>query len=209
MCRKHIGQSFRVFAPLALSAAKADATVIIGVVAMRMFLIWLCLSVLAACAPVQTAKTVAVSDVVLADLKRSDGSDAGVATISDRSDGVWLSVAAIKVAPGTYGIHLHAVGKCEEPDFTSAGPHWNPAQKQHGFDNPMGTHAGDIRNLVVKADGIGTIEVELVGTQCAGASGVFDADGVALVIHEKADDYATDPSGNSGKRFICGVFTKE
>ena len=111
----------------------------------------------------------------------------------------------VRNTPGTYGIHLHAVGKCDAPDFTTAGPHWNPAQKQHGFDNPMGAHAGDVRNLVVNPDGTAAVSVQLAGALFDGA---LDADGLALVIHEKADDYSTDPSGNSGKRIICGVFTK-
>lgn len=175
---------------------------------MRPTLVAISLLALAACAPVQTPEPIAVNNVALAELKRSDGSSAGVATLSDRSDGLWLSVAATGVAPGTYGIHLHAVGKCDAPDFTTAGPHWNPAQKQHGFDNPMGTHAGDMRNLVVNSGGAGAIEVNLAGAQFEGATGLFDTDGVALVIHEKPDDYKTDPSGNSGKRVICGVFTK-
>ncbi len=175
---------------------------------MRTYLIPLMLLAATGCSTTETARTVAVSDVATANLVRADGSNVGVATLSDRSDGVWLSVAAVKLTPGTYGIHLHAVGKCDAPDFTTAGPHWNPAQKQHGFDNPMGTHAGDIRNLVVNAGGVGAIEVELEGALYEGPTGAMDADGIALVIHEKADDYATDPSGNSGKRVICGVFTK-
>ena len=175
---------------------------------MRIFLTTASMLSLVACAPVLTPAIVAVNRVALAELKRSDGSSPGVATLSDRSDGIWLSVAATGVAPGTYGIHLHAIGKCDGPDFTTAGPHWNPAQKQHGFDNPMGTHAGDIRNLVVNVGGSGAIEVQLVGAQFEGAAGLFDADGVALVIHEKLDDYKTDPSGNSGKRVICGVFAE-
>lgn len=175
---------------------------------MRSMLFSISLLALVACAPVQTPKTVAVKNVAIAELKLSDDSSAGVATLSDRSDGLWLSVAATGVASGSYGIHLHAIGKCDGPDFITAGPHWNPTQKQHGFDNPMGTHAGDIRNLVVNAGGAGAIEVQLVGAQFEGAAGLFDTDGVALVIHEKADDYKTDPSGNSGKRVICGVFAE-
>ena len=176
---------------------------------MRITLISVAFLSLAACSPpALTPKMVSVNRVALAELKRVDGTDAGVATLSDRSDGVWLSIAATGAAPGTYGIHLHAVGKCDGPDFTTAGPHWNPAQKQHGFDNPMGTHAGDIRNLVVNVQGIGSTELQLVGAQFEGPNGLFDADGIALVIHEKADDYKTDPSGNSGKRVICGVFAE-
>lgn len=148
---------------------------------------------------------IAVSDVSLAKLARVDRSDAGVATLSQQSDGLWLRVAAIGLTPGSYGIHLHAVGKCEAPDFTSAGPHWNPAGKMHGFQNPMGSHAGDLKNLTINADGKGGLETRLNGTLAEAT----DADGLALVIHEKPDDYSTDPSGNSGKRVICGVFGRD
>jgi superoxide dismutase, Cu-Zn family len=166
---------------------------------------------LAACSttPTKMADIVAVSEVSLAKLALADGTDKGVATISQRTDGLWLEVAATKMAPGSYGIHLHAVGKCDGPDFTSAGPHWNPAQKQHGFDNPMGAHAGDLRNLVVGADGGGSTMVKLPDVPFSGDGGALDADGLAIVIHEKPDDYSTDPSGNSGKRIVCGVFAKE
>lgn len=157
---------------------------------------------LVACQTTITPEPIAVFDVSLAKLARADGSDAGVATISQHSDGLWLKVSASGLTPGNYGIHLHAVGKCEGPDFTSAGSHWNPAGKQHGFDNPMGAHAGDFRNLVVNAEGKGSFEAKLTGAFAE----AIDADGMALVIHEKPDDYKTDPSGNSGKRVICGVF---
>lgn len=163
---------------------------------------------LTACSSTMTAETVAVRDVSLAKLALADGTSKGVATISQRTDGLWLEVSASKMAAGTYGIHLHAFGKCEGPDFTSAGPHWNPAQKQHGFDNPMGAHAGDLRNLVVGANGVGAIIAKLPTVLFSGEGGALDADGLAIVIHEKPDDYSTDPSGNSGKRVVCGVFTK-
>ncbi len=157
---------------------------------------------LAGCQMPVEPQTIAVSNVALAKLARADGTDMGVATLSQRSDGLWLNVAATGMPAGTYGIHLHAIGKCEGPDFTTAGPHWNPAGKQHGFDNPMGSHAGDFRNLVVASGGAGVLEAKISGT----VEEAIDADGLALVIHEKPDDYKTDPSGNSGKRIICGVF---
>jgi superoxide dismutase, Cu-Zn family len=159
---------------------------------------------LAGCSTVQTPETIGVSNVALAELKRADGSNQGVATLSQRTDGLWLNVAAKGLAAGNYGIHLHAVGKCEGPAFTTAGPHWNPGGKMHGFDNPMGAHAGDLRNLTINAAGMGSVEVEIEGSEWAGA---MDGDGLSIIIHEKPDDYSTDPSGNSGARIICGVFT--
>jgi Cu-Zn family superoxide dismutase len=154
----------------------------------------------------QSAKSVEVSEVVTAELARADGSWVGVATISQRSDGVFLSLTAEAPAAGTYGMHLHAVGKCEAPDFTSAGPHWNPNMKQHGRDNPTGAHYGDLPNVDAAADRKVTLEYKLADFMLSGPAGLLDADGGALVIHEKADDYKTDPSGNSGKRILCGVF---
>ncbi|HEV7234521.1 MAG TPA: superoxide dismutase family protein, partial [Sphingorhabdus sp.] len=164
------------------------------------------LAALSACSTVQTAKTIAVSEVILADLARADGSWAGVATISKRGDGVFLSLAGEAAAPGTYGMHIHGIGKCQGPAFDSAGPHWNPALKQHGRDNPTGAHGGDLPNVVAGADRKFTLEQKLDDVMLEGVGGIIDADGAALVIHEKPDDYLTDPSGNSGKRVICGVF---
>ena len=154
----------------------------------------------------QSAKSVEVSEVITADIARADGSWAGVATISQRRDGVFLSLTAEAPAAGTYGMHLHAVGKCEAPDFTSAGPHWNPNMKQHGRDNLMGAHFGDLPNVEAASDRKVTLEYKLADFMLSGPAGLLDADGGAFVIHEKADDYQTDPSGNSGKRILCGVF---
>jgi Cu-Zn family superoxide dismutase len=114
---------------------------------------------------------------------------------------------ATGVRAGTYGAHVHAVGRCDAPDFASAGPHWNPTGEQHGGSNPQGMHMGDLPNLMVDADGRGKLEITLPGTRLvAGSSAMMDADGAAIVIHERADDYRTDPSGNSGARIACGVF---
>lgn len=173
---------------------------------MRKLLPVLIIPTLASCSTIQLNKTAEVSEVVTADLARADGNWAGVATISRRSDGVFLSLSAEAPAAGTYGMHLHAIGKCQGPDFTSAGPHWNPAMKQHGRNNPMGAHDGDLPNVDAAADRKITLEYKLTDIMLSGPSGLLDADGGSLVIHEKADDYKTDPSGDSGKRIICGVF---
>jgi len=95
-------------------------------------------------------------------------------------------------------LHLHAVGRCEGPKFDSAGPHWNPAGRQHGHLNPAGSHLGDLPNLTVSANGRGALNFLVRG-------GLVDADGTALVIHAKPDDYRTDPSGSSGDRIACAV----
>jgi Cu-Zn family superoxide dismutase len=110
---------------------------------------------------------------------------------------------------GIHGIHVHAVGRCEPPDFASAGPHWNPEGKKHGLSNPQGPHAGDLPNVDVAADGVLGQAVTLANATLTGPAGdprvLLDADGAALVIHAQADDNMTDPSGNSGARIACAV----
>lgn len=107
---------------------------------------------------------------------------------------------------GTYGAHVHSTGRCDAPGFESAGAHWNPTNHQHGKDNPVGMHKGDLPNLVIGSNGRGLMEVTLPNASLAGSvNPLMDADGAALVIHASADDYRTDPSGNSGSRIACGV----
>jgi Cu-Zn family superoxide dismutase len=101
------------------------------------------------------------------------------------------------------------VPKCEGPDFKSAGPHFNPEGKKHGFDSPDGHHAGDMKNFTVGADG--KVKTELEDSDVTlkdGPHSLLSNGGTAIVIHAKADDYKTDPSGNSGDRIACGVITK-
>jgi Cu-Zn family superoxide dismutase len=103
---------------------------------------------------------------------------------------------------GIKGIHVHSVGRCDTPGFESAGPHWNPAQRSHGFNNPNGPHGGDLSNITVAPTGVLQENVAMSGASLAALA---DADGAALVIHAAADDYRTDPSGNSGARIACAV----
>lgn len=141
----------------------------------------------------------------VAQLTDASGGDRGSVDIFKDTNGLRLELVARGFAAGTYGMHVHAVGLCEGPKYTSAGPHWNPTGAQHGRENPMGAHHGDMPNLVVEPDTIGRATLTLVGTRLAGDGGLLDADGAAFVIHAKPDDYRTDPSGNSGDRIACGV----
>ena len=116
-------------------------------------------------------------------------------------------IVARGMSPGAHGAHIHQTGKCEGPDFKSAGGHWNPAGKEHGFDNPQGAHAGDFFNLDIGEDGTGSLQATIPGaTLSDGENALLDADGAAFVVHEGADDLKTDPSGDSGGRLACGVF---
>ena len=129
----------------------------------------------------------------------------GTARLEQRPAGTQVTVAVEGMPPGTYGVHLHETGKCDAPDFKTAGGHFNPGHRQHGHDNPLGSHAGDLPNLVVGADGKGGFTEQLPDLALAGGPApLLDADGAAVLVHAQADDYKTDPSGNSGARIACG-----
>lgn len=130
------------------------------------------------------------------------GAEHGSVTLIPDGDMVHVSVSASGLTPGVHAMHVHAIGKCEGPAFASAGGHWNPDMKQHGHDNPMGPHRGDLPQLTAAADGTGTATFDVAGA----ITDMVDADGAALIIHAAADDEKTDPSGNSGARVLCAAF---
>lgn len=140
-----------------------------------------------------------------AQLVDGTGKSIGDVEVSEDANGVTLRVSAAGLPQGVHGVHLHETGKCDTPDFKSAGAHWNPATKQHGRDNPMGAHLGDLANFEIGSGSASTTylvgAVKMSGTDNA----LADANGTSLVIHAKADDYKTDPSGDSGDRIACAV----
>ena len=140
-------------------------------------------------------------------IKDSKGQSAGQAKFKAAGGGVQMSVTVMNLSPGVHAIHIHDVGKCDAPGFTTAGPHFNPANKKHGMQNPEGHHAGDMPNLTVGAKGKGTFKSTIQDVTLAGdgATSLFHAGGTSVVIHEKADDMKTDPAGNAGARIACGV----
>ncbi len=142
----------------------------------------------------------------IATLKDAQGKDVAKATLSETKEGVRVEVAADALPPGTHGFHVHSAGKCEAPDFKSAGPHFNPTGRKHGLESPDGAHAGDMPNLVVGPGGKGRASAIAKGANLGtGASGLFHEGGTALVVHADPDDMKTDPAGNSGARIACGV----
>src|SRR3954454_18851471 len=154
---------------------------------MRQLSFLLPLLALPACAPVEPAGGAAMP------LVNSSGQTIGSVRAWQTAGGVTFRIDAAGLPHGVHGLHVHSVGRCDPPDFASAGPHWNPLGKQHGMNNPAGPHAGDLYNVEVAANGVlgATITVPnaslFAPPEAPGA--LLDADGAALVLHANADDY--------------------
>lgn len=160
-----------------------------------------------------TAGAVVASGAGHASATIIDGSGGTIGTAmftEDATGRLHVNVHVYGLTPGLHGIHVHAVGQCTGPAFTSAGGHHNPLGAQHGLESPAGAHAGDLPNLIVNANGRGHLDaVSELATLSVGSVSVFDSDGSAIVIHAAEDDQVTNPTGNSGARVACGVIVAE
>ena len=129
----------------------------------------------------------------------------GSATFSDTEAGLLVSISITGLGIGPHGAHLHAVGSCVPPAFTTAGPHFNPQNRQHGFRNSAGYHAGDMPNIISPPSGTHRVQFVVEGVKLTGRGALLDDDGASIVVHTGEDDFVTDPAGNSGGRYACGV----
>lgn len=140
-----------------------------------------------------------------------DGSNTkmGEVELFEGEGGLTLYVTAKGLTPGLHAIHFHETAKCTPPDFTSAGAHFNPTGREHGFDNPKGPHAGDLPNIEANKEGniAAKITTAAVTLQKGMAHSLRDEDGSAIIIHAKLDDYKTNPAGNSGERIACAAIS--
>lgn len=165
------------------------------------------LVILAGCASLPGSPT---GTIATSELRNVSGQPVATATLTQVGDVVRIVLEAQGLPPGVKAVHIHEVGACEGPTFTSAGGHFNPLGKQHGLLNPQGAHAGDLSNITIGPDGKGSMETSTQQvTLGAGATSLFDANGSALVIHAAPDDFRTDPTGNSGARIACGAISKK
>jgi superoxide dismutase, Cu-Zn family len=151
---------------------------------------------------------VPTAKLATATLRTANGLPVGTALLTGAGDKLTLTIAVAGLPPGSRGIHLHMIGRCDAPDFVSAGGHLNPGSRQHGAQNAAGSHLGDLPNITVDSQGKGALSVELGASREAAMGALFDSDGAAIVLHAAADDYKTDPTGNSGARIACGVLTR-
>lgn len=126
----------------------------------------------------------------------------GTVTFVKVQTGVKIVADVSGLTPGQHGFHVHEFGDCSAPDGASAGGHFNPSRMQHAGPDTGFRHAGDFGNLVVDASG--KAHYERVDTMIL-LNGPNSIIGHAVIIHEKADDLKTQPTGNAGGRVACGV----
>jgi Cu-Zn family superoxide dismutase len=150
------------------------------------------LLLLAACSP-------SAGRPIIADVLNIEGMPIGTVSLFEERGGLALYMTVKGLSPGVHALHIHETALCETPDFTSAGSHYDPFKKEHGFENPKGHHAGDLPNFEVGTSGGAHVELKLQNLYLS------QVDGHSLVIHADEDDYKTDPSGNSGARVACAV----
>ncbi|MES2393749.1 MAG: superoxide dismutase family protein [Acidobacteriota bacterium] len=173
-----------------------------------MRLIWTAVGVVAVGLMVTGAATAAGPKEVKVKLKNSGGQDAGTVTFKTVKNGVKVHISLQNVTFGEHAVHIHEHAACDAPDFKSAGGHFNPDMKHHGFDNPMGHHNGDMpKNVMVDENHMGeaTFVLNSISLDPAAANSIFANGGTSVVVHEHADDEKSDPSGNAGNRIACAV----
>ena len=170
----------------------------------------LALALALAAAPALAAPAPAAGAMAHVTFKAGDGSDRGMAMLTDAPTGVMLRLELKGLPPGWHGIHFHAKGDCSDnaAGFLASGAHIHAMEHPHGLMNPNGPDMGDLPNVYAAADG--TVHAEVFSTLVSmngagGRSALADADGSAIVVHANADDGATQPIGGAGPRIACAV----
>lgn len=148
--------------------------------------------------------TLAPKPSAMAKLAPTQGNTAnGTITFTQHDSKVLVDAEIAGLVPGLHGFHIHEKGDCSAPDGTSAGGHFNPTSQPHGDPNGHAHHMGDLPMLYADSDGRAKLHVELDSPMLQpGAENIV---GKAVIIHQKFDDFSTQPTGNSGARVACGV----
>ena len=140
-----------------------------------------------------------------ATLKNADGKEVGSAALTPTPAGVLIKLSVKGLPPGEHAFHVHETGKCDAPSFESAGAHYAPMKRQHGFLANGGPHAGDMTNVQIVGSTVSVQEFNPFVSLTGGEAPLLDQDGSALILHAKADDYSTQPSGDAGDRIACAI----
>jgi len=157
--------------------------------------------VLSSCQTIEESAPAVIATAAI----NSQGRDVGVGTVIYGPSGASISVALSGVSEGAHAVHLHQTGSCAASDYTSAGGHLNPLGREHGKLNSAGSHIGDLPNVEIGPDRVGTVSATLPGSEVELRGWLFDSDGTAIIVHSGPDDYRTDPTGRAGARVACGV----
>ena len=148
-----------------------------------------------------------MTSLATAGLSNAEGVNVGTVTLNENGESLSLDLALEGLDAGEHAFHLHTTGKCDAPDFKSAGGHLNPFDKSHGRNSENGKHLGDFPNITMPADGSLEESFPIEGDIAKIKAASFDADGTAAMRHAGPDDYQTDPAGDAGARIACGVLT--
>lgn len=135
----------------------------------------------------------------------ADGSEAGTATLSGSPQGVLIEIEVTGLPAGQWvAFHVHETGTCDHATgHESAGGHFNPEDKEHGYKSADGPHAGDMPNQYVGTDG--TLRAQVFNSFVTLGEDENGIKGRALMVHGGTDDYQSQPSGDAGKRLACAV----
>lgn len=139
---------------------------------------------------------------------KSDSKVAGTISFVEKNGMVTLKANVTGLAPGLHGIHIHEKSDCSSADGKSAGGHWNPTHVNHGKWNDKEHHKGDIGNIKADANGNATLTLT-TDEWCIGCGDTNkDIIGKSIIVHEKADDFVTQPTGNAGGRMACSAIIR-
>lgn len=146
------------------------------------------------------------NQVAKANFINSLGKMIGQASLVQTEQGILIKSHLTGLSKGEHAFHIHTIGNCVVPDFTLAGGHYSPSDKEHGYENPKGSHLDDMPNVFVGKEGILDSEVLLNG---ATITELMDQDGSAIVLHAVEDDYRSDPARNAGTRIVVELFNSK